>query len=791
MANVGRYPDLGATGTRSGTRNTNEKQWGENTLSLLDTKQGETILSITEAELFAADKTTIKLYLRNTQDNGLSRAGAALYDLLTTQGTANDDAVVTTTAAGTEIQFTKTAGGTAVAFISPRFDGTYLVDGAELAAWFYESVATVNASARFRFYRWRAGVEVEFTGSPFDKGGEFGVVPTYAQWVAGLYPIEFLEDDRLLVVPYVINAGTMDAGTATLNFNSGSPLGSISVATVTDTGTGTVDLTALSASGGDYHIFDVGSALNVGQRKAGGGSTITVAEYDPSNNYTPDSEAKSRTASATDATPTTTFSDNDVCRVFNASALTEGGFEITLPASTEQRRTKIFVMAYNESSTAADRFSLVVSLSDGSVAPVTVNKGVNITGNDYYYTIDVTYRAANDGATCTIIWKFASEVSAVIRTVQYLAAWVSAGVAQPVQASSIILQPSITFKPETGGFDATNTEAATAAATQSAITERNATNTEAATASATQASTTSENSGQTEAATAAATQSTTVVRNATNTEAATAGATQSNIETANATNTEPATANATQSNAAVKVATSTEASNAASTQSALRDLIAAQTEGAAALDQQFTIATPVNVSLTETSNAQASQAAALTCAATQIETGSLAAAMQAFKTVIAVINNAASAQATQAGATIENATITNSANAVSSQSASLVKAVSILEVANANAVISASAVLFASITEALAAIDYSDAASVVFSLVSETVTASDMVLNNVPIIVNATITETGFAADIVFRDDKEYDANYLVSKPATNYTVSVQADFTVSKPAGKYTVTRN
>ncbi|MES2635839.1 MAG: hypothetical protein V4605_00840, partial [Pseudomonadota bacterium] len=162
-----------------------------------------------------------QLFLRNTTANGLSRGGTALFDLLTTQGNSPDTAVVNTTIAGTEIQFTKTAGGTPVAFITPRFGAAYTITGIDIANWFLESMVLVNVGARYRFYRYRAGVETEFTGSPSDDGVEFTTIAELYTWAASITALDFLEDDRLLIVPYVVNVGVMAMGTATLRFNGG------------------------------------------------------------------------------------------------------------------------------------------------------------------------------------------------------------------------------------------------------------------------------------------------------------------------------------------------------------------------------------------------------------------------------------------------------------------------------------------------------------------------------------------------------------------------------------------
>jgi hypothetical protein len=199
-------------------------------------------------------------------------------------------------------------------------------------------------------------------------------------------------------------------------------VGAITGLTITDVGTGAVDLTA--RGGADYHIFNSAEALNAGDRKSGGSSTITVVEYDPSSAYTSDTEGKSRAISATDAVPTSSVSRSTVWRLFNAVALPEGGVSISLPAGTGLRNASIYVMAYHAASTAP-RFQAVATLSDGSASPQTTNYSVPVAGNDYYLRIDVTYNAANAGQTLDVVWKFVGEVASTVRTVQYIASWVS------------------------------------------------------------------------------------------------------------------------------------------------------------------------------------------------------------------------------------------------------------------------------------------------------------------------------------------------------------------------------
>jgi hypothetical protein len=165
--------------------------------------------------------TVTKLYFRNTQANGITSGGVACYDLLTTQGSTVDTAVVTATASGTDIQWTKTAGGSILVFATGRVpSGGWTITQADIAAWFKESVATVNAGARVRFYKWSGGTETLIVGSPFDDGVEFTTTDAEYTWLADVTDTALAEDDRLIVKLYLTNVGTMGAGDATFSFNT-------------------------------------------------------------------------------------------------------------------------------------------------------------------------------------------------------------------------------------------------------------------------------------------------------------------------------------------------------------------------------------------------------------------------------------------------------------------------------------------------------------------------------------------------------------------------------------------
>ena len=161
-----------------------------------------------------------KLFLRNTQTNNI---GAGYYDLLTAAGAASDTAVVNTAASGTEIQFTKTAGGQAIKFVTGRAPaGGFTLTTTDISVWMLESNMLANCGGRYRvFKRDTGGTETEIGGGPFDDGVEFGAGPTEMLWSGNVTDTAIAENERLVLVPYITNVGTMASGyTCTLTFNA-------------------------------------------------------------------------------------------------------------------------------------------------------------------------------------------------------------------------------------------------------------------------------------------------------------------------------------------------------------------------------------------------------------------------------------------------------------------------------------------------------------------------------------------------------------------------------------------
>ena len=169
--------------------------------------------------LFGGGADVTKLYLRNTQTNGI---GSTYYDLLTTAGSSSDTAVVNSTASGTEIQFTKTAGGAIAQWISGRAPvGGFTLTSTDVSLWLQEDLAATNIGGRYRIFKRAADTtETEIGGGPFDDGVEFGTTATEETWTGNVTDTAFAEDDRILVKLYITNIGVMAVGTGTLTFNA-------------------------------------------------------------------------------------------------------------------------------------------------------------------------------------------------------------------------------------------------------------------------------------------------------------------------------------------------------------------------------------------------------------------------------------------------------------------------------------------------------------------------------------------------------------------------------------------
>jgi hypothetical protein len=171
-------------------------------------------------------------YLRRTSSLGILNA----FDMTTAQsGLALTTGVVTAASGVTERQWTRTAGGTPLEWISPRCKRPWMFTGAEqlgmvrdsslapIAIFFYafESATGVNVTYRFKAYRWRNGVltqcwQYTHTAEIGTTAAVYRIVPTIVPVVT---PLEFREDDRVLIRPHITPIGAMGSGSATFNYD--------------------------------------------------------------------------------------------------------------------------------------------------------------------------------------------------------------------------------------------------------------------------------------------------------------------------------------------------------------------------------------------------------------------------------------------------------------------------------------------------------------------------------------------------------------------------------------------
>jgi hypothetical protein len=181
-------------------------------------------------------------------------------------------------------------------------------------------------------------------------------------------------------------------------------------------------MTSLGAQ--DYAIFRAGQSLANVYRKTGGGSLITIAEYDPLTAYSLDEESKSRTYNGTaDATPTQSGATGDCSRVVSFSTLAAGGHELTFPAGTGVRTAKIYVMVYNEGPTPVA--NLFCHLSDSSATDINANY-TGTSGADNFVVIDLSWNADSASQSLQVRWTATATVGLAVKATHWGAAWVSA-----------------------------------------------------------------------------------------------------------------------------------------------------------------------------------------------------------------------------------------------------------------------------------------------------------------------------------------------------------------------------
>ena len=168
------------------------------------------------------------LYFRNTIFNKIGTIASPpldiIYDMTTTVGTLADTAIVTLTAGGTEIPWTKTEGVSKIGWITPRVPVGGFTLAAEPTVTFFaeESNQNDNAGVGFKLYKYSGGVATQIEAIA-ENGTELLTSPGQRDITLGTVDpdISFAENDRLLIVPFAIDVGTMTAGTATMYWNTG------------------------------------------------------------------------------------------------------------------------------------------------------------------------------------------------------------------------------------------------------------------------------------------------------------------------------------------------------------------------------------------------------------------------------------------------------------------------------------------------------------------------------------------------------------------------------------------
>lgn len=164
-------------------------------------------------------------------------------------------------------------------------------------------------------------------------------------------------------------------------------------------------------------------------RKSGGGSLLSMSEYDPDNQCSPFYETK---AYSFDATNTDSGSITDHRRAITVADFSatnqESGYKINAPADTGERTVKIYTALYVSD---ANHLSVdcVATLNDGSSVTQTLAlDGVTgVThGGDQYLEIDVTYSADSDASNIDIwVKNTPSAGSGAIVAVQAAGAYVT------------------------------------------------------------------------------------------------------------------------------------------------------------------------------------------------------------------------------------------------------------------------------------------------------------------------------------------------------------------------------
>lgn len=128
--------------------------------------------------------------------------------------------VTNTTGSGTNIQQTLTAGGTVAKWITkPLAVAVTIASAAYVNIWGLESAAAANAGFQMRVAQYTTTIGSDLLTSSITT--EAATSAGINQWItAGITSTAFAVGDRLAILPYIINIGTMGASqTVTMDYD--------------------------------------------------------------------------------------------------------------------------------------------------------------------------------------------------------------------------------------------------------------------------------------------------------------------------------------------------------------------------------------------------------------------------------------------------------------------------------------------------------------------------------------------------------------------------------------------
>lgn len=151
-----------------------------------------------------------KLYLKSPLS---SWNNAYSYASLAESVLAFVTSVTNTTASGTRIQATKTGGGTVLKWVSPPIQTQITISGTvTFNLWAKEANAANNATVRMELRQYTAGAEAGTAFAAASFGSELTTTIGSKNWTVTPTSTVFNPGDRIVAYIYIVNVGTMGAG---------------------------------------------------------------------------------------------------------------------------------------------------------------------------------------------------------------------------------------------------------------------------------------------------------------------------------------------------------------------------------------------------------------------------------------------------------------------------------------------------------------------------------------------------------------------------------------------------